>query len=220
MNLSSADGTTLSGWYLEHPSPRFQLLFFHGNGEHLGYLAGELDFLRTRLQASVFAIDYRGYGQSVGKPGQEGVLADGLAAQTWLAHRAGIHPEQVVLFGRSLGGAVAVHNAATLGARGLILERTFDSLVNVAAHTVRFLPVRWLMRNRFPSIDHIGNYHGPLLQLHGAADTIVPMENGRRLFEASPSKPKTWLQEEALGHNAPRPSRHIQAIADFLDSLP
>jgi len=220
VSLSSRDGTALHGWYLPHPDPVATLLFCHGNGEHLGYLAEELDFLRQRLRVNVMAIDYRGYGKSGGTPFEQGVLADGEAAQRWLAERTNQSPEDIVLYGRSLGGAVCVHLAATEGARGLMVDRTFGSMVDVAALHMRWLPVRWLLRNRYPSQSRIQRYKGPLLQIHGEADEIVPIEIARKLFDASPSQQKTWIAVPALGHNSPWPEKYYHDVDTFIRSLP
>jgi len=220
VSFRSADGTDLHAWYLPHPDPKATLLFCHGNGEHLGYLAEELDFLRQRFRANVMAFDYRGYGKSCGTPFEQGVLADGEAAQRWLAERTNQSPEEIVLFGRSLGGAVCVHLAATVGARGLIVDRTFGSMVDVAALHMRWLPVRLLLRNRYPSQTRIERYDGPLLQIHGEADEIVPIAMARRLFDAAPSQQKTWIAIPSLGHNSPWPQRYYQDVNTFIQSLP
>ena len=119
--FTSADGTRLHGFYAEHPDPTAHILFCHGNGEHIGYLGGYVAELSSNFRASVLAFDYRGYGKSDGKPFESGVLEDGEAAHRWLAERAGIAPDQVVLYGRSLGGAVAVDLASKNGARALVV---------------------------------------------------------------------------------------------------
>jgi fermentation-respiration switch protein FrsA (DUF1100 family) len=120
--------------------------------------------------------------------------------------------------GRSLGGAVAVDLAAEGGARALILESTFSSLTDVAAHYYPWLPVRRMMRTRFDSAAKIGSYHGPLLQTHGDADTIIPLPFGRRLFEAAPG-PKQFITFPGLDHNDPQPEHYYDRLRDFLDAL-
>src|SRR5439155_9610288 len=108
--------------------------------------------------------DYRGYGKSEGVPTEEGLLRDAQAARRWLAQRTGVRESQMVLMGRSLGGAVAVHLAAEGGARGLILESTFSSLPDVAAEHLPWLLPYWMMTQRFDSAEKIKRYQGPLLQ--------------------------------------------------------
>jgi fermentation-respiration switch protein FrsA (DUF1100 family) len=173
--------------------------------------------LRNRLQASVFLFDYRGYGHSAGRPDEAGCVADGLAAQRWLADRIGIRPDQVVLIGRSLGGGVAVALAAEQGAAALVLESTFPSLCAAAACHYPWLPVHWTMDNQYDSLTRIHRYSGPLLQSHGALDAIVPIELGRQLFEASPSRLKRWVEFPDLGHNSDWPGSYYATLGEFLD---
>jgi fermentation-respiration switch protein FrsA (DUF1100 family) len=214
------DGTKLHGWFVEHPSPRAVVMISHGNGEHVARLKPLLELMRNRLAVSVFAWDYRGYGRSEGKPREDNVLSDARKAQLWVAHRAGVRPDDVVLWGRSLGGGVAVGLASKFPARGLVLERTFAGLVETAAYHFPWLPVRWLMRNEFRSIDAIQRYHGPLLQVHGTADQVVPFEMGKRLFDAAPSRDKRLIVVDGGGHNDPQPDEFYDAADEFFDALP
>ena len=220
IHFNSADGTQLHGWYFEHPQPCAHILFCHGNGEHVSFLGDWLTDLSNDLRVSVFAFDYRGYGKSEGKPFERGVLQDAEAAQCWLANRVGMPPRQIVLYGRSLGGAVAVHLASSLGARGLVVERTFHSMVELGAKLYWWAPVKLLMRNRYPSIDRIVNYDGPFLQMHGTADEIVPIESAKRLFAACPSVQKTFLEVHGLGHNDYAPQSFFDAFGALLSALP
>lgn len=217
--FASADGTRLHGWLLEHPQPQHVILFCHGNAEHVGYLGEEMDQLRRRFAATVFVFDFRGYGKSEGEPHEAGILADGVAAQRWLAERVGVRPNQITLYGRSLGGGIAVANASTEGAAALVLDRTFDSMVDVAAGLYRWAPVRWLMRNRYPSAERMTHYHGPLCQLHGTVDEIVPYASGRRLFDACDSQTKQFVSVEGLWHNDPPPDDWYVGMQNFLERL-
>jgi len=135
-----------------------------------------------------------------------------------LAAREKIAEKQIVLMGESIGGAVAVDLAARDGARGLVLESTFDSLPEVAAYHYPWLPVRWAMRTRCDSVAKIGAYHGPLLQAHGDADTIVPLRFGRRLFDAA-NQPKQFLLLSGHDHNDPMPPEYYDRLGAFLDAL-
>jgi len=216
VEFRSADGTRLHGWFLEHPSPHGTMLFCHGNGEHVAYLAEEMELFRERFGVSVMVFDYRGYGKSEGQPNQAGVLADGAAALDWLCKRTDQSPDRIILMGRSLGAAVAVHLASTRGARLLVLDRTFSSMVDVAAVHMRWLPVRLLMRNRYPAARWIANYSGPLFQTHGGADEVVPVELGKRLFDACPSADKRWLVDPQMRHNTPWPARFYDDLADSI----
>jgi len=218
VDFRSADGTRLHGWFLPHHDPIATLLMCHGNGEHVAFLAEEMAFLSERLKVNVMVFDYRGYGKSEGTPFESGVLADAEAAQRWLAERTGQSPDDLVLLGRSLGGAVCVHLAAKHGARALVLDRTFGSLVDVAAVHMRWLPVRLLMRNRYPAKSWIREYSGPLLQIHGVPDQIVPISHGRMLFDMSPSPQKKWIASESLDHNAPWPDEYYDEVDAFIQS--
>ena len=214
----SEDGVKLHGWYLPHANPRATILFCHGNAGNVTHRVQSLKILHDLLGASVLIFDYRGYGRSEGKPNGPGVLADARAARTWLAARENIPPTDVVLLGESIGGAVAVNLAARDGARGLVLESTFDALPEVAAYHYPWLPVRWAMRTRLDSAALIGRYNGPLLQAHGDADTIVPLELGQRLFAAA-NEPKRFLLLPGHNHNDSMPPEYYKALASFLDEL-
>jgi hypothetical protein len=217
--FQAADGTRLHGWYVPRANARAAVLFCHGNGGNITHRIDTLVMLNRRVGVSVLAFDYRGYGRSEGKPNEPGVLADARAARDWLAVREKIPAADVVLMGESLGGAVAVDLAAHDGARALVLESTFSSLPDVAGYHYPWLPVRWAMRTRLDSAAKIGRYHGPLLQAHGDADTIVPLRFGRRLFEAA-AEPKQFLLLHGHDHNDPMPPEFYDAMAALVNRLP
>lgn len=218
--FTADDGTRLHGWYVEHPSPRATILYCHGNGEHVACLTRRLKTLHEQIGVSVFAWDYRGYGKSEGIPHEDNVISDAKASHLWLAKRAGVDPAEIVLLGRSLGGGVVIAVAADSLVRGLVLDRTFTTLVDAAAHNVPWLPVRWIMKNKFDSIERIRNYHGPLLQTHGTADEIVPFAQGRALFDAAATSAKKFIEVPDLDHSTRLPDYCYQALIDFLDGLP
>jgi uncharacterized protein len=213
----AADGTRLHGWFVPCDNPRAVILFSHGNGGNLSHRA---DILRElhRLRAAVMIYDYRGYGRSEGSPDEPGILADARAARAWLAKRAGIGEREIVQMGESLGGGVAVDLAAADGARGLVLISTFTSLPDIGSIHYPWLPVRLLMRNRLDSLSMIANYHGPLLQIHGDADTIIPYSNGRRLFDAA-NEPKRFITVHGADHNDLPGAEFYRAIDEFLGTL-
>lgn len=216
--FTAADGTRLHGWFTEHPQPRAVVLFAHGNAGNVAGRAGRLLWLHAHgLSALMF--DYRGYGRSSGTPTEDGVLQDVRAAQAWLVERTGVPRERLVLMGESLGGAVVVDLAAETGARALILENTFTNLPDVAAQHFPWLPVRWAMRTRLDSRSKIPNYRGPLLQVHGDADEIVPYELGQALFAAA-REPKTWVRVASGHHNDPPAPQYETALEQFLQNLP
>jgi len=222
--FQAADGTRLHGWYVAHPDPRAVVLFCHGNGGNVAYWSDVLFNLYSQVGVSALLFDYRGYGRSEGSPSEAGLLLDARAARQWLAQRAGIPESEVVLMGRSLGGAVAVDLAAADGARALVLESTFTSLPDLAAYHYPWLPVRLLIRTKFDSLAKIRAYRGPLLQSHGTADDIVPYRFGLRLFEAANDPelnvPRQFVTIPQGGHNELPGRAYYLTLAKFLDGLP
>jgi fermentation-respiration switch protein FrsA (DUF1100 family) len=219
--FTSDDGTSLHGWFFEYSRPQAVVLYCHGNGENVAWMGPNMARLRDTYQISIFAFDFRGYGKSEGRPQEAGVIADGKAARAWLSQRAGVDPQEIVLWGRSLGGAVAVQLAADTPARGMILDRTFSSLTDVAAHHYPWLPVRRLLRDRYDSVAMIGRHKGPLLQSHGTLDQIIPCKFAEKLFAAAESaQPKRLFTMTGVGHNDPEPREYGEVIADFFQNLP
>jgi uncharacterized protein len=219
VHFASLDGTRLHGWYLEHQEPRAVVLYLHGNGDCVAYLGPYLAALRDKLRLSIFVFDYRGYGRSEGTPFEKGILEDGDAAQRWLAQRAGCRVNDIVLMGRSLGGAVAIDLAGRNGARGLVIQNSFTSLPDVAALHYPWAPVRWLMRNRYDSLSKIAGYEGPLLASHGTADSLVPATLGRRLFDAAITDNKRFVPIEGGDHNSPEPREYHVHFDRWLEEL-
>jgi fermentation-respiration switch protein FrsA (DUF1100 family) len=215
--FESADGTKLHGWFVEHERPRAVVLFCHGNGGSLGTWGEALRTLHDRVGVTAMAFDYRGYGRSQGVPTEEGILADARAARRWLAQRAGVSENEIVLMGRSLGGAVAI-DLATDGARGLIVESTFTSMPEVGHAMFPWLPMRTVMQTRFNSIKKIRKYHGPLLQSHGTADRLLPYSMGLQLFQAA-NEPKKFVSIPGGDHQDPQTPEYYAALDAFLDSL-
>jgi fermentation-respiration switch protein FrsA (DUF1100 family) len=217
VSFDSADGTKLHGWFVPYPKSRRAILYCHGNGEDVSALAELAMMLNETVHASVFFFDYRGYGQSQGRPDEAGCIADGNAAQHWLAKRMGHQLNDVVLMGRSLGSAVAVALAADNGARALVIENAFPTMTDVAAWHYPWLPVSWIMSNRYDNLRRIQHYDGLLLQSHGTQDELIPISFARRLFDSSPSPDKRWLEFPSIGHNSAMPRRYYDKLSSFLD---
>ena len=218
--FTSADGTRLHGWFVPHENPRAVVLFNHGSGGNITHRDHRLRQLHA-LGAAVLCYDYRGFGRSGGSlGGEEGLLADARAARAWLASHTGVSETDIVQFGRSLGGGIAVDLAAKDGARGLLLEATFTSLPEVAAHHYWWAPVQQYMTYRLKSIDKIGDYEGPMLQSHGGADDVVPLEQARRLFEAAGSEPKRFIVFDGAVHETDPPDSYTEELDRFFGSLP
>ncbi|MEM9944320.1 MAG: alpha/beta hydrolase, partial [Planctomycetota bacterium] len=211
----SADGTRLHGWFADHPDPIGIALVCHGNAGNITSRGDSLMILNRRHQLAVMIFDYRGYGQSDGRPDEQGLYADARAARAWLAKRKQVSEQDIILMGRSLGGAVAVEMAASDGARGLVLASTFTSMPAVANNLLPFFPAKFLMSQQFNSIEKIANYKGPLLQSHGDSDELIPFRQGRQLFEAAKGQ-KTFVRILNAGHNDPQSEEYRQKLDEFL----
>ena len=216
--FDAIDGTHLNGWFLPQDEPRAVILVAHGNAGNVTGLAPLMRRLRDKHHAAVFGFDYRGYGKSDGEPNEPGIIADARGARKWLAERAKIREKDVVLFGQSLGGAVAVNLAAEHGARGLILVNTFISLPDAVQHHSTLVALR-KMENQFDSLSKIGQFSGRLLQFHAENDRVVPFEQAERLFEQA-REPKQFVKLEGADHNDPLPEQFDRALAAFIKSLP
>jgi len=217
--FKAADGVRINGRFAAAEHPRAVVLYAGGNAETTAGNRWLLQHFRDGLGCSILIFDYRGYGRSEGTPSERGVLADARAARRWLAERACVAEADIVLVGHSLGGGVMVDLAARDGARGLVLENTFSSLPDVAARHIRFLPVRLMMTTRLDSRSKIRDYRGPLLQTHGDADRVIPLDLGRRLFDAA-NQPKRFVEVPGGGHNDPPGRAYLEALDEFLGSLP
>jgi fermentation-respiration switch protein FrsA (DUF1100 family) len=222
VDLTSADGTKIHGWWLPRAGARGALLYLHGNAGNLSHRGESAALLRRHLGEPVLIIDYPGYGKSGGKPSEAGCYAAADAAYDWLTKTRQIPPEKILLYGGSLGGGVAVDLAARREHRALILVRTFTSMPDVGAGIYPWLPVRWLMRNRYESLAKIGNCRRPVFIAHGTGDSIIPFRHGERLYTAA-NEPKRFLPIRGGDHNDPLPDTFYTSLAAFLreaESLP
>jgi fermentation-respiration switch protein FrsA (DUF1100 family) len=217
--FETEDGVRLHAWYCPVDNPTALVLFAHGNGGNITHRAEKLRLLTKRLNVTVLAFDYRGYGHSEGKPSEPGLFADARAARKFLATKVGVPETDVVLYGQSLGGAVAIDLAARDGARGLILESTFTSLADVANHKFPLTPPGRILKNQFASIDKISAYHGPTLFLHGQEDSLVPIAQSKKLFAAA-NQPKSFVAIPDADHNWKPTLEVIEALDGFLRALP
>jgi hypothetical protein len=207
------------------------VLYFPGNAGNRAYRELELRLL-TDAGADAILFDYRGYGDSPGEPSEEGLARDARAVWRFATETNKIEPRRLVLFGESLGGGVAVRLASDLSEQhtppaGLILRSTFSSLTDAAAHHFPWLPVRWVLIDRFPSERRIRDVTCPILQLHGRRDTIVPFRLGQKLFAAAPEKSasgiaKRFVELPNANHNDVIETSHgevLAAVRDFLSKV-
>ncbi len=197
--FNTADGVRLHGWLVAHENPIATLLWCTGNAGNISHRLDNLARL-TSLPINVFIFGYRGYGKSEGRPNENGVYLDALAAYDYLTSRPDIERNKIVLFGRSLGGAVAVELATRRPCSGLILECTFTSARDIAKSSFGFIPVHLFLKTKFDSIKKITRLHVPLLVIHGGQDRTVPIRLGKKLFEAA-NEPKEFYEISGADHN-------------------
>lgn len=215
--IPAADGLKLHAWLLRSPNPNRTILFCHGNAENVARVAnGTGRKLRDELQADVLIVDYRGFGKTGGAPHEAAVVEDCAAALQWLADMSGKSTPEITIYGRSLGGGIAVQLASRYGARELILDRTFDSLVSPAARKFPWIPVRLLLRNRFESDRVIGRCQMPVFQSHFAADEVIPLECARALFAQVQNPQSEFLEFPGGTHLTPLPDTYWPALRQFL----
>jgi fermentation-respiration switch protein FrsA (DUF1100 family) len=217
--LNSEDGVRIHAFFLPSPGATRSLLFLHGNAGNSSHRlpnAAELAALGT----DVLLLEYRGYGLSEGRPSEAGVYADARAGLEYLRASRAVPLERLVVFGRSLGGAVAVDLAADRPLAGLILESTFTSVADVARAAIG-IPIGPLIGRRFPSDEKIARVRCPILFFHGDRDRIIPFELGQRLFAAAP-EPKAFETIAGAGHNDTTlvgGARYFGRIRRFLDEV-
>ena len=198
--LVAEDGVTLHGWFLPVDGSRYTVLVCHGNAGNISHRLDRAILMQARLKTDVFLFDYRGYGLSQGSPDEPGTYRDARAAHTYLSTARGVTPGNLIIFGESLGAAVALQLALEVPARALVLEAPFTSIGDMARG---MLPIPFpglLLRTKYDNLAKIGGLHMPLLVLHGDRDTTVPFAQGRRLFDAAPS-PKTFFAIPGADHN-------------------
>ncbi len=194
VEFASGDGVRLVSWVIRARGPSgFWLLICHGNAGNLSEAGRPEHYAGLRaLGLSLFAFDYRGYGESGGVPTEAGLYLDAEAAYRYLRDELAVPPERIVLFGHSLGSAVAVDLAARVPVAALVLDGALTSVPDRGQEIYPYFPVRWIAGNRFASIEKIGRIRLPKLFLHAEDDEVIPIAHGRRLFAAAPP-PKTFV---------------------------
>jgi fermentation-respiration switch protein FrsA (DUF1100 family) len=200
--LTAADGTKLHGWWVPGQEDAPTMLFFHANAGNITHRIDNLMRWQKR-GLNTFILDYRGYGRSEGTPDEAGLYQDAEVAYAYVCETRGTDPKQTVLFGRSLGGAVAFYVASKLPVAGVIVESTFTSLSDLAALFFPGMDAH-LLQGQYESLERAQHVTMPLLVVHGTRDDLVPVEQGKRLFAAHPGrigKQKQLYLIEDAGHN-------------------
>lgn len=198
LEVVAADGTRLRGWIVKGTTaPAPTVIYFGGNAEEVSWTISDARWPRDR---SIVGVNYRGYGTSEGKPGELALTADALAIYDAVAKRDDVDPHRIVVFGRSLGTAIATHLAAERPVGGAILVSPYDSMTAIGKLHYPWLPVSLLLRHRFDAIPDAKRNMMPMLAIVGGSDSIIPPERSRALFDAW-GGPKTWQLVPRARHN-------------------
>lgn len=220
VTLRTQDGLSLHAWYVPHAQARQTLLFFHGNAGNISHRRESIEIFHA-LGLNVLIIDYRGYGGSEGTPSEAGLYMDARAAWTYLITERGQRAGDIVLFGRSLGAAVASRLATEVQPRALVLESCFSSARDVARKVFPILSRVVYQRFNFNTADNVKHVSSPLLVLHSPEDEIIPFELGNKVYLAA-GEPKRFVElkgDHNTGFLRSRPA-YEQAIKAFLDEHP
>lgn len=219
VKLLTADGVRLHGWYVPHVEARRTVLFFHGNAGNISHRQESIEIFRD-LGLNVLIIDYRGYGRSEGTPDEAGLYADADAAWRYLVDVQQIRDEDIIIFGRSLGGAVAADLGARVQAGALVLESTFSSARAMSRLMFPLLSYLIVPRFKFNVAERVGAVHYPVLVLHSPDDDIIPFRLGEEVYAAA-NEPKTFVPlkgDHNSGFLQAQPD-YERALAQFIDGL-
>lgn len=192
VNFDTEDGYQLHGWFIPADNANPTMLYFHGNA---GNISGRMETIQLlhQLGLNVFIFDYRGYGQSEGRPTEEGTYRDAITAWNYLRSERGVSESKIIVMGRSLGGSVAAWLAARKNPAASIIESTFTSAADLGVELYPWLPVRWLIKYDYNTLVNIQKIDNPLFMSHSQQDQVVPYHHGKKLFEAA-NEPKMFLE--------------------------
>ena len=198
VDIPTEDGIRLDAWYVPAREPRGVVLFFHGNAGNISHRLDSLKIFHD-LNFSSLIFDYRGYGRSEGKVSEWGTYRDAEAAWHHLTQQRGIPASEIILFGRSLGAAIAAYLASRKRPAALMIESGFVSVPELAAQLYPWLPARWLAQFKYPTAEFLNTVSVPVLIIHSRDDEIIPFAQGRALFVHA-REPKDFLELRG-GHN-------------------
>ncbi len=222
VSIDVEHGVKLHGWFIKSSKQPAvaTVLFSHGNA---GNIADRIDRIRTwrTLGVDVLLYDYRGFGRSTGAPDEEGTYEDGRAAYDYLLKTRGVDPARLVLMGESLGCAISIQLALDRKAAGLVLEAPFASIPHMAAAIYPFLPAKLFVRTKYDNVAKIPQLKMPVLIVQGTQDEVIPVAQGRLVYEAAP-QPKKFLSVEGAHHNdvyVVGGDRYLRELASFIESL-
>jgi len=190
--FKTSDGLLLTGWYIPAEKSELTILFCQGNGGNVMHRLDSINIFHN-LGLNCFIFDYRGYGSSQGKPSEEGTYLDAAAAYKWLTGRKKVSPDNIVIFGRSLGGSIATQLAANVRSRALVIESAFTSYIDMGKRFFPYMPVRWFARFSYRTIHYVKYVRCPVMVIHSRDDKVVPFEFGLKLYEAA-HEPKEFVE--------------------------
>jgi fermentation-respiration switch protein FrsA (DUF1100 family) len=219
VHLTTSDDERLHGWYVPAPDSRGVILFFHGNAGNISHRLDSIVIFH-QLGLDTLIIDYRGYGQSSGRASEQGTYLDAQAAWSHLVDERGIPTDQIIIFGRSLGGAIGAWLAAEHTPAAAIIESSFSSGVDMARRLYPFLPVRLITRLRYPVAEYASHMDCPVLVVHSREDEIIPFYMGQSIYAAVKQR-KSFLELRGDHNSGFFISRHdyIAGLDDFIESV-
>ncbi|MCH8958352.1 MAG: alpha/beta hydrolase [Proteobacteria bacterium] len=192
VTLETSDGLKLHGWYVPAAQARGVVLFLHGNAGNISHRLDSIAIFHE-LGLDTLIIDYRGYGRSQGKPSERGIYLDAEAAWHYLVSSRGVAADRVIVFGRSLGGAVAAWLANQYTPAALIIESSFSSALDMARKLYPFMPVRLITRLEYPVSLYVSQLQCPLLVIHSRDDEIIPFTMAEAIYDSA-MEPKSLLE--------------------------
>ena len=187
VTFNTDDGLRLSGWYVpgkKSDDSGLTLLFCHGNGGNIMHRLDSINIFYD-LGVNCFIFDYRGYGNSEGTPTEEGTYLDAKAAYEWLINEKEEQPDNIIAFGRSLGGAIAAQLASKYEVGSLVIESGFTSYVDMGRKFYPYMPVRLFARYNYNTLDYIKQVRCPVMMIHSRNDEIIPFEFSLKLYGAA-----------------------------------
>lgn len=217
--LKTSDGLAIGAWYVPSANAKGSIIFCHGNAGNISNRLHSTKLLHN-MGLNVLIFDYRGFGRSEGKPSELGTYEDAETAWRHLVQTRGESPDRIILFGRSLGGAVAIELAKRHPPAALVVESTFTKLVDVGRAHFPFLPVRLLLTYRYDSIAKVPHITCPKLFFHGTMDGLIPISFGRKLYEAA-AEPKEFVETPG-SHNESGYTyspEYTTRLAEFIDEI-
>lgn len=221
VSLTAEDGVKLHAWWIPTPGAEFTLLAFHGNAANLPNRTDIFSVLRT-APLNILAVEYRGYGKSEGTPSEQGIYRDARAAYDHLIKQRGLSPQRIIVYGASLGSAVAADLATQREVAGVILEAPFPSAAYVAQRVYRFIPgLSLFMRTKLDTASKLNRIRAPLLIIHGTRDPVIPISYGEEVFRLA-QEPKQFLRIEGQCHEDAALiacEEYVQSLRSFLSTL-